>query len=111
MLAGCRPNHMLGELVMLKQSYDAQTEIPAALMEHYTERDGKWLITLDPAMEDVTGLKTALNTERGLRRDAEKSVTDLKVKFEGVDVDEYHKLQDRVKGLDDAEVYDKSGIE
>ena len=96
---------------MLKQFYDVQTDIPTALVEHYVEKDGKWLVQLDPAMEDVTGLKTALNTERGLRRDAEKSVTDLKVKFEGVDVDEYHKLQDRVKGLDDAEVYDKSGIE
>ena len=95
----------------LKQMYDVQTEIPPALAEHYTERDGRWLLVLDPPAEDVTGLKTALTTERNLRREAEKTVTDLKVQFEGVNVEEYHKLQDRVKGLDDAEVYDKSGIE
>ena len=35
----------------------------------------------------------------------------MKIQYEGVDVDEYHKLQDRVKGLDDADVYDKQGIE
>jgi hypothetical protein len=95
----------------IKQVYDTQTEIPAGLQEHYVEKDGKWLLQADPAIEDVTGLKTALNQERTLRRDAEKTVTDLKVQFEGVNVEEYHKLQDRVKGLDDADVYDKQGIE
>jgi hypothetical protein len=59
----------------------------------------------------VTGLKNALNQERNLRRDAEKTMTELKVKFEGVDPEEFHKLRDRVKGLDDSEIYDKQGIE
>lgn len=95
----------------LRQSYETQSEIPPVLAEFYAEKDGKWWISLDPPAEDVTGLKTALNTERGLRRDAEKVLTDLKTKFEGVDVDEYRKLQERVKGLDDADVYDKQGIE
>ena len=95
----------------LKQVYDVQTDVPAAFAEHYVEKDGRWHLVLDPPAEDVTGLKTALTTERNLRRDAEKTVTDLKVQFEGVNVEEYHKLQDRVKGLDHAEVYDKSGIE
>ena len=95
----------------LKQAYDVQTDIPPAFVEHYAEKEGRWVLELDPPAEDVSGLKTALNQERTLRRDAEKSVTDFKVKFEGVDVDEYHKLQDRVKGLDDAEIYDKQGIE
>jgi hypothetical protein len=95
----------------LRQSYDVQTDIPGPFQEHYVEKDGKWLVQLDPPAEDVSGLKTALTTERTLRRDAEKTVTDLKVKFEGIDPDEHHKLQDRVKGLDDAEIYDKQGIE
>ena len=95
----------------LKQAYDVQTEIPSALMEHYGDKDGRWVLQLDPPAEDVTGLKNALYQERNLRREAEKSVTDLKVKFEGIDPDEYHKLQERVKGLDDADIYDKQGIE
>ena len=95
----------------LRQSYDGQTEIPGSMQEHYSEKDGKWLLQLDPPIEDVTGLKNALNQERTLRRDAEKAVTDFKVKFEGIDPDEHRKLQERVKGLDDADVYDKQGIE
>src|SRR4029453_8801499 len=74
-------------------------------------KDGKWSLQLDPPAEDVTGLKNALTQERNLRRDTEKSLSDLKVRFEGIDPDDYRKLQDRVKGLDDADVYDKQGIE
>jgi hypothetical protein len=95
----------------LRQSYEVQTEIPSSLQEHYTERDGKWWITLDPVLEDVTGLKNALTQERNLRRDAEKTVTDLKVRFEGIDPDEVARLRDRVKGLDESEIYDRQGIE
>ena len=98
-------------VVALKQVIESQTEIPSGLQEHYVEKDGKWVLQTDPQFEDVSALKGVLNQERNLRRDAEKTVTDLKVKFEGIDPDEHHKLQDRVKGLDDAEVYDKQGIE
>ena len=95
----------------LRQLLETQSEIPSGLQEHYVEKEGKWLLQTEPQFEDVTALKTVLNQERTLRRDIEKSFSDMKVKFEGVDPDEYHKLQERVKGLDDADVYDKNGIE
>jgi hypothetical protein len=95
----------------LKQVYDAQLDIPGALMEHYGEKDGKWVLVLDPPAEDVSGLKSALNNERNLRRETEKQLVEFKTKFEGVDPEDYRKLQDRVRGLDDSEVYDKQGIE
>jgi hypothetical protein len=95
----------------LQQSYTQHVDIPEPLQEHYAEKDGRWLLVTDPPTEDVTGLKNALGQERNLRRDAEKQLVDLKTRFEGMDPDEYHKLQDRVKGLDDAEIYDKQGIE
>jgi len=95
----------------LKQAYDTQTDVPGTLLEHYVEKDGLWALQLDPPLEDVSGLKGALQNERTLRRDAEKGLSDMKVKFEGVDPDEHRKLQERVKGLDDADVYDKQGIE
>jgi hypothetical protein len=95
----------------LKQVYDAQLDIPGALMEHYGEKDGKWVLNLDPPAEDVSGLKSALNNERNLRRETEKQLVEFKTKFEGVDPEDYRKLQDRVRGLDDSEVYDKQGIE
>jgi hypothetical protein len=95
----------------LRQLFETQSEIPSGLQEHYIEKDGKWLLQTDPQFEDVTALKTVLNQERTLRRDVEKSFSDMKIKFEGVDPEDYRKLQDRVKGLDDADVYDKQGIE
>jgi hypothetical protein len=95
----------------LRQSYESSTEVPTGLQEHYSERDGRWVLTLDPPMEDVSGLKGALDSERRLRRESEKQVIDLKARFEGFDPEEVVRLRDRVKGLDDADVYDKQGIE
>lgn len=95
----------------LRQKYTAQTDIPDALREHYGEQEGSWVLLTDPPFEDVTGLKTALGQERNLRRDAEKLYGELKTRFEGIDPDEVGRLRERVKGLDDAEVYDKQGIE
>jgi hypothetical protein len=95
----------------LRQRYESGAEIPDVLREHYVEKDGVWVLQTDPAIEDVSGLKNALNQERTLRRDAEKGYSELKIKFEGVDLDEMEKLRERVKGMDDADVYDKQGIE
>lgn len=95
----------------LRQSYSASAEVPDALREHYVEKEGRWLLQTDPPSEDVGGLKSALEKERTLRRDGEKELTNLKVKFEGIEPDEVTKLRERVRGLDDSEVYDKQGIE
>jgi hypothetical protein len=95
----------------LKALYLTETEIPEGLKEHYAEKDGKWLLQTDPPAEDVSGLKNALNQERNLRREAEKQSTDLKIKFEGIEPDEVVRLRERVKGLDESDIYDKQGIE
>ena len=95
----------------LRQFYETQAEIPGALAEHYQDQAGRWVLQTDPPAEDVSGLKSALQQERTLRRDVEKSLVEMKTKFEGIDVEEVTRLRDRVKGLDDAEVYDKQGIE
>jgi hypothetical protein len=95
----------------IRQRFESDTEIPDILREHYIEKDGAWVLQTDPPTEDVTGLKNALNTERSLRRDAEKVGSELKIKFEGIEPDEVARLRERVKGLDDADIYDKQGIE
>lgn len=95
----------------LPQMYAVQTDIPSGLQEHYVEKDGHWVLETDPPMEDVSALKATVQQERTLRRDSDKALSELKVRFEGIDPDEHKKLQDRVKGLDDADVYDKQGIE
>jgi hypothetical protein len=95
----------------LKQVYESQADVPAAVREYYAEKDGKWLVQTDPPTEDVSGLKTALNTERTLRRDAEKGLSDMKVRFEDIDPDDVQKMRERLKGLDDSQLFDQHGLE
>jgi hypothetical protein len=95
----------------LKQLYAAQGEIPEAFRDQYAEVEGQWLLQTEPSINDIPKLQSALTQERTLRRETEKQLVEFKTKYEGIDPEEHHRLQDRVKGLDDAEVYDKSGIE
>jgi hypothetical protein len=95
----------------LKQLYAAPGEIPEAIREHYAEVEGQWMLQTEPSINDIPKLQNALTQERTLRRDAERSLSDMKIAFEGIDPAEHRKLQDRVKGLDDSDVYDKQGIE
>jgi hypothetical protein len=97
--------------VALHHFYTTQNEIPEPLREFYVETDTRWMLDTEPALQDIANVQQALNQERGLRRDTEKQLVEFKTKYEGIDPDDYHKLQDRVKGLDDADVYDKQGIE
>jgi hypothetical protein len=95
----------------LKQLYAAPGEIPEAIREHYAEVEGQWMLQTEPSINDIPKLQNALTQERTLRRDAEKSLSDMKITFEGIDPAEHRKLQDRVKGLDESDIYDKQGIE
>jgi hypothetical protein len=94
----------------LPKTIERLDDVPEMAREHYQEKEGVLTLTL-MASEDHAGLVNALNDERRLRRDTERQLTDMKTKYEGVDPDEYRKLQDRVKGLDESDIYDKQGIE
>lgn len=71
----------------LKAIIDTIDAAPEALREHYTEKDGKFVLAVDPvggfALEDVTGLKSALGAERTSREALERQV----VKFKDLDPD------------------------
>lgn len=72
----------------LKAIIDAVEGLPDGVKEHYTKRDdGKFVLSVDPvdgfALEDVTGLKTALGKERTTRERLERDV----VKFKDMDPD------------------------
>lgn len=71
----------------IKAILDAIDEAPEALRDHYAERDGKFYLSVDPvggyALEDVSGLKSALSKERGRAEKAEGSIS----KFKDLDPD------------------------
>lgn len=61
----------------LKAKYDLESDIPAALKEHYAERDGAWHLVLDGSdngggTAEVEKLRRALDAERRGRSDALK---------------------------------------
>lgn len=71
----------------LKAILTALDQAPEALREHYTERDGKFVLGVEPvdgySLEDVTGLKSALGAERTKREQYERDV----IKFKDLDPD------------------------
>lgn len=71
----------------IKAIIEKLEDVPEALREHYTEKDGKFLLGVEPvggfALEDVTGLKSALGAERTQRERLEKDV----IKFKDLDPD------------------------
>lgn len=95
----------------LPQSYATLGEIPDVLRDHYTEKDNRWLLQTDPPIEDAPGLKSALDSERRIRRDAETQVSTLKAKFEGIDPADVVQMRERLESLKDKDVYDKDGLE
>ena len=113
LLARCQgvPHQLRKKIMALKLSYANQGDISESQRELYVEKDGKWCLETDPPTEDGVKAIAALNVERGLRREAERQITDFKVRFEGIDPEEVQKLRDRVKGLEDIDVHDKQGIE
>jgi hypothetical protein len=67
---------------MLKAIIESMDSVPEGLREHYTEKDGKFVLGVEAvngyALEDVTGLKTALGKERSSRESLEKAVAKYK---------------------------------
>jgi hypothetical protein len=94
----------------LPKTIERLEDLPDLVRDHYTQKEGVWTLTL-LSPDEHAGLVSALERERALKRDADKQVLDLKTKFEGIEPDEVTRLRERVKGLDDAEVYDKHGID
>lgn len=69
----------------IKAILDKLDDAPEALREHYAEKDGKFVLGVESvggyALEDVTGLKSALGAERTSREALERQV----VKFKDLD--------------------------
>jgi hypothetical protein len=66
----------------IKAIIEKLDDAPEPLREHYTEQDGKFVLAVDAvggfALEDVSGLKSALGKERTTRENLEKQVVAFK---------------------------------
>lgn len=94
----------------LKAILDSIDDAPDALREHYTEQDGKFVLAVEAvggfALEDVSGLKSALGKERTTREKLERDV----VAFKDLDPDKARKALtelEELKAIDPAKEADK----
>ncbi len=72
-------------------------------LEH-TDKDGKTTFRLDATgVEDVSGLKSALEKERSLKKDAIKGMEEVTARFEGIDPDEIADLRTKAGRVDELE--------
>ena len=70
-------NSLRSKVMALKAIIDSLDGVPEGVAAHYTEKDGKFILGVDPvdgfALEDISGLKSSLAKER-------KNVKDLNAK-------------------------------
>lgn len=89
----------------LKLEVESLDEIDEPFRSAYEEKDGKFRLRLDGAepVEDVKGLKSALERERADR----KKFAALAKKFEGVDLERYEELQKKAQDAEEREAEKK----
>lgn len=94
----------------LKAVVETIDVVPEAVRGFYQEKDGKFILQVEPvdglALEDVTGLKTTLGKELTLRKKLEKDVT----KFKDIDPDKAREALAKLEelgSLDPAKEADK----
>lgn len=75
-------------MAKLEAVLDSLDTVPEPLREFYVEQDGKYRLDAN-GVEDVTGLKTALEKERKAARDAAAALK----RYDGLDPERYAELQ------------------
>jgi hypothetical protein len=73
----------------LALSVDSLDGLPDAIHSLYVEQDGKFVLDLDGGIPDVTGLKSALESERAIAKAEAKAKKELEARYNGVDPDKY----------------------
>ncbi len=59
---------------MFKLKYEKKEDIPADVVNFYIEKDGMFVLDIEGGVPDVQGLKSALESEKELKKTAEKEL-------------------------------------
>jgi len=84
----------------LALSVDSLEGLPDAIHSLYVEKDGVYVLDVD-GVPDVTGLKTALDSERERAKKAEKERKELESKFAGIDIEEVKAMKEKEVALEE----------
>src|SRR6476619_5798758 len=82
----------------LKFKFNSKAEVPADLAAHYVERDGAWILDAEGAAD-----KAKLDEFRSTNVTLLKQLDDQKKRFEGIDPDEFRKLADEKRQLEESQ--------
>jgi hypothetical protein len=82
----------------LKFKFKTKDEIPADIAAHYVERDGAWILDAEGAAD-----KAKLDEFRSTNVTLLKQLDDQKKRFEGIDPDEFRKLADEKRQLEESQ--------
>lgn len=84
----------------LALSVDSLDGLPDAIHSLYVEQDGKFVLDVD-GIPDVTGLKSALESERAIAKAEAKAKKELEAKYAGFDPEEYKALKEKESALEE----------
>lgn len=81
----------------LALSVESLDGLPDAIHSLYVEQDGKFVLDLDGGIPDVTGLKSALESERAIAKAEAKAKKELEARYNGVDPDKYKEFLEQAE--------------
>jgi len=93
--------------VLTKEEFDALDE---AIKKLYVEKDGKYLLDAE-GVEDVSGLKSALEKERGTVKKLKADLQATVDKFKDIDPDKARDAQKKLQDLEDKQMMDEGKVE
>lgn len=90
----------------LKSVYDNLTDVPAALTEFYTERDGKFHLGVEGLVP-----KARVDEFRDTNISTRRELDELRARFEGVDPDVFRTLSEQAKKIADKKLLDAGKVD
>jgi len=91
-------------------SKEEHAALPEATRAFYVEKDGKFLLDAE-GVEDVTGLKNALEAVRGELKSAKKSLQDTIDKFKDIDPEKAKEAQRKLQEIEDKQLLDAGKVD
>ena len=93
--------------VLTKEEFDGLED---SLKKLYVEKDGKYLLDAE-GVEDVSGLKSALEKERGTVKKLKADLQATVDKFKDIDPDKARDAQKKLQDLEDKQMMDEGKVE
>lgn len=93
-------------MLKFKITADAFGALEEGQQSLYSEKDGEYVLSIDglPEVEDVSGLKSALEKERENARKNAREKKALEEKYGALDIEEFNRLKDAEKDAETAQL-------